>query len=129
VYKFQLISFFHSFFKISLTLEKCLHQEKFLTEKGEGWADSKAKCFDLLIKDFFHFAKFPQSKKITHFFSSEIFLITASVKSPQPIFEWDAGFHFSTVKIAFKRKTHCFAHFSKFQDSTGSIHKSSFNSL
>jgi hypothetical protein len=47
----------------------------------------------------------------THtFFFGDIFLITASVKSIQPIFAWLAGSLARTVRIAFSRNTPCFAH-------------------
>jgi hypothetical protein len=67
--------------------------------------------------------------KTTHSFSSDIFLITASVKICHHASLCELGVSFLTVKPAFNNKTHCLAHFSKFQLSTGLIQRSDSNSL
>ena len=65
------------------------------------------------ISFFLDCAKEPRRRKTIHSSLSEIILITASVKFCHQILECEAGSQALTVKIAFKRKTHCQARLSR----------------
>ena len=125
-YKLQSISCLPCLFNNSLVLEKCLLPKKAPPDRGEGWAASNTKCLEVSIKFFFAFAKLPQSRKIIPSFSSDIFLITASVKICQPHFACELGSPAFTVSDAFSRSTPCFAQCSKLPWVGGSIPKSVF---
>src|SRR6188472_3547658 len=72
----------------SFAFEKCLQPKKpACADNGEGCAALRIKCLLSSIKTLFSCANFPHNKNTTCFFSSEIFLITVSVNSAQPIFE------------------------------------------
>src|SRR4030095_5906500 len=94
----------------SFALEKCLQPKKpACAERGEGCAARSIKCLLSSIKILFSCANFPHNRNTTCFFSSDIFLITVSVNSAQPIFEWLIGSPARTVSDAFNKNTPCSA--------------------
>ena len=100
--------------KKSLVLEKGLELKKpLLTLSGEGWADFIIKCL-LFIYFSFLFALLPHKIKTRAFYFSFSFLIISRVNISQPLFLCDSALCSSTVKISFKSKTPCLAHFVRF---------------
>jgi len=111
-------------------LEKCLHPKNHLyTLNGDGWGASNIVCLLVSISSFFFWANAHRNKNIIPSFLSEIVLITASVKSCHPISLWEFGSSFLTVRLAFKRNTHCSARLVKFQLTGGVIQQSVWSSL
>jgi hypothetical protein len=87
------------------------------------------KCVVVSINSSFCCANAHHRIKTNHSFSSESFLITASVKICHQASLCELGVSFLTVNPAFKSNTHCLAHFSRLPLSGGSIFKSVFSSL
>src|SRR5258708_15478544 len=111
VNNFQSIGESPSLVSNSFVLEKCLQPKNPLSaEKGDGRAAFNTKCFVSSISTCLSCANLPHNKNTIPFFSSDIFLITAFVKSIQPIFAWLAGSLALTVSTAFNNNTPCSAH-------------------
>ena len=126
----QSISLIPFAFKKLFVFENGLLPKKpFEAENGDGCVDSIIKCLGLVIKFFLPRAKEPHKRKTTGVSFSFTFLIMASVNSSQPLFLCEAGLSLVTVKTAFKSRTPCFAHGSKFPVLAISQPKSLYNSL
>ena len=78
-----------------------LQKNPLLAENGEGWADLITKCLVVSINSSFCCANAHHRMKTNHSFSSESFLITASVKICHHASLWEFGVSFLTVNPAF----------------------------